>query len=193
MNFLLIQTILAAQNNEGEDTFWMQMLVLVILAASFGIFSIVKAKANKIKRYNQPPSQHHRRRPIQPVKLSAHNELSSSDRTTASKINKQTKFVDKLFKDMPGEGERDLHSGMEILGQDFLLSIVESANGNADDTKDVAIRELNFKELLRRGKLNQADSLALKTYAVNKGNIYGKDIQCEAIKTLAERTAKSKN
>ena len=51
-------------------------------------------------------------------------------------------------------------------------------------------REISFKELLHRGKLNQADSNVLKVYAVNKGNLYGKDIQCEAIKNLAERTAK---
>jgi hypothetical protein len=88
------------------------------------------------------------------------------------------------------EREKDLHSGMELLGLDFLLSIVENTNGG-DDEKDVAIRKLNFKELLRRGKLNQADSKALRIYAINKGNLYGKDIQCEAMKSLAERTAKA--
>jgi hypothetical protein len=74
---------------------------------------------------------------------------------------------------------------------DFLLSIVENTNGG-DDEEDVTVRKLNFKELLRRGKLNHADSNALKIYAINKGNLYGKDIQCEAIKTLAERTTKGK-
>jgi hypothetical protein len=155
MNVLLTQTILAARNSEGDDTIWVQMLVLVILAVFLGIFSLAKAKANKSKGYDQP----------------------------------QQKLVGKTLKDLPRKREKDLHSGMELLGLDFLLNIVENTNGG-DNEKDVAIRKLNFKELLRRGKLNQADSKALKVYAINKGNLYGKDIQCEAIKNLAERTAK---
>jgi hypothetical protein len=158
MNVLLTQTILAAHNSEGDDTIWVQMLVIVILAVFLGIFSLAKARANKTKGEDPPPSQQ--------------------------------KLVGKTFKDLPMEREKDLHSGMELLGLDFLLSIVENTNGGNDE-KDVAIRKLNFKELLRRGKLNQADSKALRIYAINKGNLYGKDIQCEAMKSLAERTAKA--
>lgn len=82
-----------------------------------------------------------------------------------------------------------MNSGMELLGQDFLLKVIEDANGDGDE-KDVTMRKLNFKELLRRGKLDQIDSKALREYAINKGNLYGKDIQFEAMKHLAERTAK---
>ncbi len=165
MNCLLTQTIsawgwltlLAARNSEGDDTIWVQMLVIVILAVFLGIFSLARARANKSKEEGPPQSQQ--------------------------------KFAGKTFKDLHTKREKDLHSGMELLELNFLLSVVENTNGD-DDEKDVAIRKLNFKELLRRGKLNQADSNALKTYAINKGNLYGKDIQCEAIKRLAERTAK---
>jgi hypothetical protein len=157
MNILLTQTILAARNSEGDDTIWVQMLVIVILAVFLGIFSLAKARANKSKGYDQPPSQQ--------------------------------KLVGKTFKDLPRKREKDLHSGMELLELNFLLSIVENINGG-DDEKDVIIRKFNFKELLRRGKLNQADSKALRKYAINKGNLYGKDIQCEAMKNLAERTAR---
>ena len=157
MNVLLTQTFLAARSSEGDDTIWVQMLVLVILAVFLVIFSLAKAKANKLKVHDQHQSQQ--------------------------------KLVSKTFKDLARKREKDLHSGMELLGLDFLLSVVENTNGS-DDEKDVTIRKLNFKELLRRGKLNQADSNALKIYAINKGNLYGKDIQCEAIKNLAERTAK---
>jgi hypothetical protein len=159
MSVLLTQTILAARSSQGDDTIWVQMLVLVILAVFIGIISIAKAKANKLKE--EDPRQY------------------------------QQKPVVKTFKDSAGKREKDLQSGMELLGLDFLLSIVENTNGD-DDEKDVAMRKLNFKELLRRGKLNQADSKALKVYAINKGNLYGKDIQCEAIKALAERTVKGK-
>jgi hypothetical protein len=159
MNVLLIQTILAARNSEGDDTIWVQMLVIVILAVFLGIFSLAKAKANKSKGEDPPQSQQ--------------------------------KLAGKTFKDLHKKREKDLHSGMELLELNFLLSIVENTNGGNDE-KDVAIRKLNFKELLRRGKLSQADSKALRMYAINKGNLYGKDIQCEAMKSLAERTAKGK-
>ena len=86
------------------------------------------------------------------------------------------------------EKNRDLQGGMELLEVDFLLSVVENTKGNAQN--DVTMRKLNFNEVLRREKQNQIDSNALAVYAVNAGNLYGKDIQCEATKELARRTAK---
>jgi hypothetical protein len=86
------------------------------------------------------------------------------------------------------EKNRDLKSGMELLELDFLLSIVENTRGN--DQNDVTMRKLNFNEVLRRGKQDQIDSSSLTVYAVNAGDLYGKDIQCEATKELAKRTAK---
>ena len=188
MNVLLTQTILAARNSEGDDTFWMEMLVIVILAVFFGIFSLAKARKNKFKGNDQHLSEHRRYRQNHSGQLVAHNELSP---TAVSNINENKKLVGKAFKESVGKREKDLQGGMELLGSDFLLRVVENINDGGDE-KDVVMRKLNFKELLRRGELSQADSKALKEYAVNKGNLYGKDIQCEAIRTLAERTAKSK-
>jgi hypothetical protein len=173
MNVLLTQTILAARNSEGDDTIWVQMLVIVILAVFLGIFSLARAKANKSKGEDQPQSQQKWAKPSAVRHGQAHLAGPAG----------------KTFKDLHKKREKDLHSGMELLELNFLLSIVENTNGG-DDEKDVAIRKLNFKELLRRGKLNQADSKALRIYAINKGNLYSKDIQCEAMKSLAERTAK---
>ena len=85
-------------------------------------------------------------------------------------------------------GEKDLAGGMEMLEPDFLLSVVESTRG--DDKNDVTMRKLTFNELLRREQLDTIDSNALKVYAVNKGNLYGKDVQCEAMKRLTERTVR---
>jgi hypothetical protein len=189
MNCLLTQTILAVRNSEGDDTIWVQMLVIVILAVFLGIFSLAKARANKFKGNDQHLSEHHRYRQNHSGQLVAHNELLSATQTAISNINEKKKLVGKALKESAREREKDLHSGMELLELNFLLSIVENINGG-DDEKDVAIRKLNFKELLRRGKLNQADSKALRKYAINKGNLYGKDIQCEAMKSLAERTAR---
>jgi hypothetical protein len=82
--------------------------------------------------------------------------------------------------------EKDLAGGMEILDLDFLLSIVENTEGN--DKNDVAMRRLTFDELLRREQQDTVDSNALKVYAMNEGGLYGKVIQCEAMKVLTERT-----
>ena len=41
---------------------------------------------------------------------------------------------------------------------------------------------------LSREQLKAADSDAIKVYALNKDNLYGKDIQYEAMKELTERT-----
>jgi hypothetical protein len=84
--------------------------------------------------------------------------------------------------------EKDLAGGMEMLDLDFLLSIVENAEGN--DKNDVAMRRLTFDELLRREQQDTIDSNALKVYAINEGELYGKVIQCEAMKVLTERTAR---
>ena len=87
---------------------------------------------------------------------------------------------------------KDLAGGMEILDLDFLLSIVENTRGN--DKNDVTMRKLTFDELLRREQLDTIDSNALKVYAINESDLYGKTIQCEAMKVLTERTTrKSKN
>ena len=80
----------------------------------------------------------------------------------------------------------DLESGMELLELDFLLGLIE--NTGSDDKNDVIMRKLCFNEILRRGQQNEIDSYALKSYAMNEGNLYGKMIQCEAMKELAVRT-----
>jgi hypothetical protein len=84
--------------------------------------------------------------------------------------------------------EKDLAGGMEILDLEFLLSIIENTDG--DDKNDVAMRRLTFDELLRRDQVDTIDSSALKVYAMNEGGLYGKVIQCEAMKMLTERTTR---
>jgi hypothetical protein len=84
------------------------------------------------------------------------------------------------------QGTEDLESGMELLELDFVLGIIESVDGA--DKNDVMMRKLCFNEVIRRNQQNEIDSYALKTYAINDGNLYGKDIQCEAMKEMALRT-----
>ncbi|MHC4690154.1 MAG: hypothetical protein ACYS5F_11040 [Planctomycetota bacterium] len=86
----------------------------------------------------------------------------------------ETKSMENSEKEVVMEKNKDLNSGMELLEMDFLLGIVEHTASS--DSKDVTMRRLNFDELL--------------VYAVNAGDPYGKEIQCEATKELSRRTAK---
>lgn len=80
----------------------------------------------------------------------------------------------------------DLDSGMELLELDFLLGVIETTDG--DDKYDVTMRKLCFKEVLRKDQQNEIDSIALRVYALNDSNLYGKELQCEAMKELSLRT-----
>ena len=82
---------------------------------------------------------------------------------------------------------RDLQSGLELLDLDFLLGVVE--NVDAGNEQDVTMRKLSFNELVRTNRIHEIDSNALKTYAVDADAHFGKEIQVEAFKELAERTA----
>jgi hypothetical protein len=81
---------------------------------------------------------------------------------------------------------RNLAGGMEMLEMDFLLGVIEATDG--DDKNDVAMRKLSFNEVLRRNQQSEIDSPAMTVYAVDSRQLYGKDIQCAAMKELTRRT-----
>jgi hypothetical protein len=84
------------------------------------------------------------------------------------------------------KAQRNLAGGMDLLEIDFLLGVIENING--EDKNDVAMRKLTFSESLRRNQQNEIDSAALSVYAVDEKGLYGKDIQCAAMKELTRRT-----
>ena len=81
---------------------------------------------------------------------------------------------------------RDVSSGMDLLDLDFMLDMVE--NVETSEPTDIQMRKLIFAEILRTERLHELDSSALKAYAVNEGGLFEKDVQCEAMKELTERT-----
>ena len=182
MNYFLIQATVIAGVANAESTFWVQILVFLLLVVLWGVYSLVKSRQNEsnIQRQNlaEETSIHHAKRRWR-FQLPQERILDFDSPDTAGHKKPKNELTEKKSK--------DLHSGMELLESDFLLSIVENTEDN--DQKDVTMRRLNFNELLRRKKLNQVNSTALKVYAINRGNLYGKDIQCEAMRQLAERTA----
>ena len=187
---------------DGEDTFWIKMLVLVVLGAVVGIVSLIKTRANRFKTQKQywpegAGRPHSRRgRQIEAVKELKDKCLGIFLKTAQPKTITERPMFDFEAADIAGQGKqkneidkagkKDLASGMEILELDFLLSIVENTKGN--NKKDVMMRKLVFNELIRREQLDAVDSDALNVYTLNKGKLYNKDVQCGAMKELAERT-----
>lgn len=83
-------------------------------------------------------------------------------------------------------GKRNLESGVELLDLDFLLSTVESTEG--EEKSDFTMRKITFDALLSIDRIDCIDSMALKHYTINAKNLYTKDIQCAAMTELAKRT-----
>ena len=210
MNYFLIQAILIADISGEESSFWMQILVFLFVAVFLGVYSLIKNNRSKHKDQQQnlpeetfthyAKSRWRFQLPHKPValrkgivqeyiarmkdtrqhipNLSQKPKLDFDGLGTASQKNPKNKLAI--------EKNKDLQSGMELLELDFLLSIVENTKTN--DQNDVTMRKLNFNEVLRREKLSQVKSKVLTVYAINRGNLYDKDIQCEAMGELAERT-----
>lgn len=210
----LIQIILAVGFLDAEDTFWIQIFVFLLLVVLWGLYYLVKSRPNEFKDQQYSFVGHtrtHRSRRRWQFQLSRKliAQLKGITRKYATKAQRIKLHISKLPKepmlnfgnlDVPTrptpkdqlarKKTADLSSGMELLELDFLLSVVENTAGN--DPNDVTMRKLNFNELLRREKQNQISSSVLKIYAINQGNLYGKRIQCEAVRELAVRTSRAR-
>jgi len=81
---------------------------------------------------------------------------------------------------------RNLGGGMDMLEMDFLLGVIENTDG--EDKNDVAMRRFSFNEVLRRNQQSEIDSASLTVYGVDDKGLYGKDIQCAALRELSRRT-----
>lgn len=205
MTHLKAEIILAVGGIDEENTFWIQMLVLVILVAVVGIVSLIKTRANRFKTQKQywpeGAGRGHSRRGRQIEALESLKELKDKClgiflKTAQPKTITEGPMFDFEAADIASQGKqkneidkarrKDVASGMELLELDFLLRVVENTKG--DNKKDVMMRKLVFNELLRREQLAAVNSDALNAYTINEGNLYNKEIQCGAMKELAERT-----
>lgn len=102
------------------------------------------------------------------------------------KVSKIRETIRNERSDVNRKRGRDITSGMDLLDLDFMLDMVE--NVEASEPTDIQMRKLIFAEILRSERLHELDSAALKAYAVNEGGLFDKDVQCEAMKELTERT-----
>jgi hypothetical protein len=193
MTHLIAEIILAASSTDEEGTFWVRMLMLVVLVAVVGVGSLIKTRVKRFKAQKQhrpngksrPYSQ--RDEQIRAVK-DKYIEFFIKTAPT-KKITKEPMFDFEAagkISSVKHKEDRDVSSGMEILDLDFLVKIVENTKGR--NKKDVMMRKLVFDELLRREQVAAIDSKALNIYTMNKSKLYSKEIQCAAMKALAERT-----
>jgi len=196
MNSSLAEIILAAGNMDEEGSFWIQLLVLVVLAAVVGIVSLIKARAKRLKKQTQhrlKGSGRTYRDSREQIRAVKDKYVEFFLKTAQPKTSTQETLFDfEAAKTTSGETQehetkrRDLDSGMEILDLDFLVKVVKKTRGK--NKKNVTMRQLAFKELARREQLDLISSKTLNFYTINKGNIYDKNIQCEAMAELAKRT-----
>lgn len=189
MSYSSGQIVLAVSNSGGGGSLWTQILVLVVFASLVGVYSLVRTRRKRFdgeEDYPEYTGGGHIQARRQKKSIKA---LRDEGLGIFLKASRAQALVEERVLDFEGDEagrERDLAGGMEMLELDFLVRIAERTEG--DDEKDVTMRKLSFYELVRRNQLKAADSNALRVYATNKGNLYGKDIQQEAMKELAERT-----
>ncbi len=164
MNTFFIHTIPAAAEGAGDETFFVQILVLVIVASAWGLYNFVRKKTHYF----------------------ADNRENLAAQTAPRRT---TIYQEKAAIRLPEDSQKNVNSGMDVLELGFLIDVVE--NTESDDINDVTMQGFSFNEVLRRKNQNRIDSSALKTYAVNKNNRYSKDIQREALKELSQRTART--
>jgi len=197
MSYCLAEIILAAGHSDEESAFWMQMLALVILAGLVGVGSLIRMRASKFKGQQQeyagsgytPPRW--KATPFNVLKSKAVDILSRATKRNIVLEEPAIALGAASLSDREKRGDespeaRDLASGMELLELDFLVGTVENTKGGSKN--DVTMKKFAFNELVRRQRLDAVDSTVLRIYAMDARNLYGKDIQCEAMKQLAQRT-----
>ena len=194
MNFFLIQAIPIAGVHSEESGFWMQILVFLLFAVLVGLYSLVKSNRSKHKDQQQKLEEEggtHYAKSRWRFQL-PHKSIARQKGIVQEYIAKMKNTRDCIPNQSQEPNEvatktnKDLQSGMGLLELDFLLSIVENTENNAPN--DVTMRKLNFNEVFRRKKLNQVNSKVLTAFAINRDDLYGKDIQCKAMGELAERS-----
>lgn len=197
MSYCFAQLIFASV--EGEDAIWMSLLVLVIVAAGWGLYSVVKTRvggfggenvyysgrrghSGRLKRLKGVIGGY-KEKLLGGIAGSVREKAGGAKGQLSASAGSETTEKERL---RSAKASRDLAGGMELLGDDFLIGVIEDLGGG--DGREVSMRRMSFEELIRRGGLAGLSGEALKVYAVDKGHLYGKVIQCEALGEMARRT-----
>ncbi|MHC4756303.1 MAG: hypothetical protein ACYTBP_14300 [Planctomycetota bacterium] len=161
-----------------EENFFVQIFVVVLLAVGYWVYTLVKKKPDKFgsRQFENEKTTYNLRHTFP-------NQYKPPGRSHENHQSYRFNFADAARSKDPGK----IKPGMELLEPDFLLCVIENTKGS--NKNEVEMRILCFNEILRRNQPHSIKSDALKVYAVNKKNLYTKNIQCQAMKELAKRTA----
>jgi hypothetical protein len=188
---------------DSEEGFWVQLLVVVALAAGAGVYSIAKSSAGGPLRGELQDLYFRLTRAVKSalvkrqVRIAGHQKTEYARQISPPGIKSEASFSAETAK-RPAKGSpffanatkgRDLKSGMELLAREFLVGVAERTD--EVDRRDIEMRRLCFSELVRRGELFALSGDALKVYILNNNGLFSKSIQREAMEELAGRTGKS--
>ena len=181
--------VLASNTGDSEQTFWIAMLMIVLVSSAVGLWVMIRKKSSED---------------------SPQDEIYDYPATTQAAINHHTKMdykLESLVENPASHSTRglrrrkfaDLGSGLELLELPFLVGVVSDTGGKSK--LDAEMRKIAFTELARRERLGDVASKVLKVYAKNsacggpKGGEggFGKAIQCQAIRELSSRTKTQKH
>lgn len=200
----ITQIMLTSANGGGEETFWMSILIIVLLSSGIGIWTLVRKKAG----WNNP-SEEYAEYDVQSAEgMNRHKKTDAIIETLIkqSAVSETGQYsIRSSRKGAVGRRFRkaaDLQSGLELLELPFLTGMVSDIESRQQ--VDIEMRKIAFMELVRRGQLCGIEGNALKVYAKNSASSacggpkggkggFGKAIQCEALKELAARTKSEKH
>jgi len=198
------QTMLASVNGGGEETFWMSILIIVLLSSGVGIWTLVRRKSNQdslseeYSEYDVQSAEGMNRHKKTDAVIETLIKQSAVPETGQYSIRSSRKgAVGRRFRKAA-----DLQSGLELLELPFLTGMVSDIESR--QYLDIEMRKIAFMELVRRGQLGSIEGNVLKVYAKNSASSacggpkggkggFGKAIQCEALKELAARTRSEKH
>lgn len=185
----IVQTMLASGTGDGNQTFWMVMLMIVLLSSGIGLWTLVRRKAGGTNSQDESSD-------YSVAFQTATNQHTKADfpqesfGNSAPEIARAAKLFNHPSKNPSRRKLADLESGLELLEQPFLAGVVSNTGGRSK--LDIQMRKIAFMELARREKLGDIASKVLKVYAKNQENLFGKTIQCQAIRQLSVRTKNEK-
>ena len=190
--------------SDGEEAFWAQLLMVVMLAAGGGIYAFVKTRPASRRGKRGPISIHrnildHGIERVSRLIKTAGKRISLKRPapqqspgeyrviTQMPEINYQTPAIVETVVKSGAKG-RNLKSGMELLTGGFLVKMIESRFAGAAAGLDIEMQKMCFAEMKRRNELEAVSSEALKIYIVDKAGHFGKTIQRQAMEELFRRT-----
>lgn len=166
------QIMLASVNGNGEETFWISILVIVVLSSGIGIWTLVKKKSNQNSLSEEGSEYDSTVQPTQ--RMNRHKKTDTIIETLIEQSAVSETGQLSIRSSRKGAAGRrfrkaaDLQSGLELLDLPFLTGMVSDIESR--QRADIEMRKIAFMELVRRGQLCGIEGKALKVYAKNSAS-----------------------